>query len=341
MFHRGNRFRAAALALLATVAMGTTLVIAAGPAGAAEPRGGRISRAEIISRAQDWWQRQIPYNQTDDATDVEGVSYRTDCSGFVSMAWRLPTSRTTDTLDDISTEIAKSDLQPGDIMMWDGPGNDGHVVLFQKWEDKAAGTFWLYEEASTADDMNHRVGNLSSFTHMKAYKYGDGDGEFDPTAESFGEVDGTEFTDFSTSSTYCNTSALPLFRLTGYRNVEARIYSCARYEASDGTIRGWMAAQWWPYAGTDDDSSVTVGTKFDGFGLHPQLQIGTVTQREAVCWLGGDINAAAAGLRGCYFTMPAKAGAWSLDGWVNWDENNDGEPPFGPRYTYGSPIINR
>jgi hypothetical protein len=73
----------------------------------------------------------------------------------------------------------------------------------------------------------------------------------------------------------------------------------------------------------------------------PRLQIGTVTQREAVCWLGGDINAAAGGLRGCYFTMPAKAGAWSLDGWVNWDENNDGEPPFGPRYTYGSPIINR
>jgi hypothetical protein len=43
-------------------------------------------------------------------------------------------------------------------------------------------------------------------------------------------------------------------------------------------------------------------------------------------------TAAAASLRGCSFTMPAKAGAWSLDGWVNWDENNDGEPPFGPRY---------
>ena len=324
-------------ALLTIVA----LLVAAAPASAAEPRSNRISRAEIISRAQDWWQRQIPYNQTDEATDVEGVNYRTDCSGFISMAWRLPRSYTTTDLDTVSTEIAKSDLQPGDILMWDGAGNEGHVVLFQKWENKSAGTFWLYEQATTVEDMNHRIGNLSSFTHMKAYKYGDGDGEFDAKNESFNEVDGTEFTDFSTSSTYCNTSALPLFRLTGYRNVEARIYACARHEAADNTIRGWMAVQWWPYAGTDDDSDVTVGTKFDGFGLHPQLQIGTITQREAVCWMGGDMNAAASGLRGCYFTLPSKAGEWSLDGWVNWDENNDGEPPFGPKYIYGSPIINR
>jgi len=329
------------MALLATVTMGATLLVAAQPASAAEPRGTRISRAEIISRAQDWWQRQIPYNQLDDATDVEGVRYRTDCSGFISMAWRLSSSRTTDDLDDISTPISKGDLQPGDILMWDGAENDGHAVLFQKWEDKTAGTFWLYEEASTADDMNHRVGNLSDFTHMTAYKYGDGDGEFDPKNETFNEVAGTETTTFSTSSTYCNTTDLPLFRLNGFRNVEARIFDCARYEASDNTIRGWMAVQWWPYTGTDDDSSVTVGTKFDGFGLHPQLQIGSITQREAVCWVGGDINAVPNGLRACYYAMPAKAGGWSLDGWVNWDENNDGEPPFGPKYTYGSPIINR
>ncbi|GGS46370.1 hypothetical protein [Actinokineospora fastidiosa] len=334
----------ALVAVFVALVVGASMVVAAPPASAAEPRGNRISRAEIISRAQDWWQRQIPYSMTGAATDVQGVSYRTDCSGFISMAWRLPTSRTTDTLDDVSTKLGSvRDLQPGDILMWDGPGNEGHVVLFQKWEDKAAGKFWLYEQSGTADDMRHRVADLDDYPQPKwsAYKYGDGDGDFDARYESFTEVDGTEFTDFSTSSTYCNTSDLPLFRLTGFRNVEARIYSCARYESSDNTIRGWMAVKWWPYAGTDDDSTDTVGTKFDGFGLHPQLQVGTVTRREAVCWMGGDINAAASGLRGCYFAMPATSGDWSLDGWVNWDENNDGEPPFGPRYTYGSPIINR
>jgi hypothetical protein len=258
------------------------------------------------------------------------------------MAWRLPRSYTTSDLTTVSTLISNPrNMQPGDMMMWDGAGNEGHAILFQSWVDKEAGTFWLYEHAGRDEDMNHRIGNLSSFTHMKAYKYGDGDGEFDAQYEAFNEVDGTEFTDVSTSSTYCNTSNLPLFRLTGFRNVQARIYACARYEASDSTIRGWMAVQWWPYAGTDDDSTVTVGSKFDGFGLHPQLQIGAVTQKEAVCWMGGDMNAAASGLRGCYFTVPSKGGAWSLDGWVNWDENNDGEPPFGPHYIYGSPIINR
>lgn len=274
------------------------------------------------------------------------MGYRPDCSGFISMAWRLSSALTTATLPSVADEIGdRRDMQPGDILMWDDGdpnANGGHVVLFHKWVDMQAGTFYLYEQANSDDDMDYEIRDVDSFSSIwHAYKYGDGDGEFDATKESFNEVDGTEFTDFSTSSTYCNTSDLPLFRLTGFRNVQARIYACSRYEASDNTIRGWMAVQWWPYAGTDDDSDVTVGTKFDGFGLHPQLQIGTVTQREAVCWMGGDMNAAASGLRGCYFTMPSKAGAWSLDGWVNWDENNDGEPPFGPRYIYGSPIINR
>ena len=44
---------------------------------------GKITRDEIISRAQDWVNRKIPYSQTS-TTD----GYRQDCSGYVSMAWK-------------------------------------------------------------------------------------------------------------------------------------------------------------------------------------------------------------------------------------------------------------
>jgi hypothetical protein len=43
---------------------------------------GKITRAEVIARAQDWVNRKIPYSQT---ATTDG--YRQDCSGMVSMAW--------------------------------------------------------------------------------------------------------------------------------------------------------------------------------------------------------------------------------------------------------------
>ena len=48
---------------------------------------GSISRDEVISRAQDWVNRKIPYSQSK-TTD----GYRQDCSGYVSMAWKSSTS---------------------------------------------------------------------------------------------------------------------------------------------------------------------------------------------------------------------------------------------------------
>ncbi|MGK5739446.1 NlpC/P60 family protein [Micromonospora sp. URMC 103] len=332
------RRRAVLVALLVLASVGATLTVAA-PAQADEPRGTRISRAEIIVRAYDWWQRRIPYNQGATATDVEGVPYRTDCSGFISMAWRLSTSRTTDTLDDVSTTIPKSDLQEGDIMMWDGSGTAGHVVLFEKWANADKTRLWIFEQASTAEDMNHREAALSEFSHMTAYKYGDGDGAADERNESFNQVAGTEVPNPGTSAPACNTRELPLFRLTGYRNVEMSYHSCIREESAT-TLTGWIAVSWRPYSGSDDDSTVTVGTKFDGFGIHPQLQVGDITKKEWECWVGGDINAAASGVRACSFSATRPSGGTvSVDGFLNWDENNDGLFAFGPHYVYGSPVL--
>ena len=41
---------------------------------------------EILARARIWIDNQVPYSQT-----AIRDGYRTDCSGFVSYAWQLPT----------------------------------------------------------------------------------------------------------------------------------------------------------------------------------------------------------------------------------------------------------
>jgi hypothetical protein len=315
----------------------TSAVLTATPAHADEPRSTRISRAEIISRAQDWWRRKIPYSQSASASDVEGTNYRTDCSGFVSMAWRLESSYTTATLPNVASPISKSSLQAGDILLRHD-STVQHTLLFEKWYDSAHTQFWAYEEASTAADMNHEVKSLSSYSSYTAYKYGDGDGNFDSYHESFDEVDGIESDSLTTTSDYCHRNDIDVIRLTNMHNVDGAVYTCVRYEPSDNSIRGWMVFSWWPATG-DDDSADTVGAKFDGFGLHPQLQVGNITHREAKCWIGGEINNAASGVRGCYVAMTRTSGTWSLDGWVNWDENNDGLTWYGPFYQYGSSTI--
>ncbi|MFJ8044013.1 hypothetical protein ACIRBX_26275 [Kitasatospora sp. NPDC096147] len=113
-------------------------------------RGGTIGRSEVIGRALNWLARDIPYSQSAYASDPDGDhNYRTDCSGFVSMAWHADSSYTTSSLPSVSTTIAKADLQPGDALNT----QDGHVVLFEKWVDKAAGKFSYIHESNPNDDM--------------------------------------------------------------------------------------------------------------------------------------------------------------------------------------------
>jgi hypothetical protein len=121
--------------------------------------GGTIGTSEILSRAKNWYDRDIPYSQTSTATDVNGRYYRTDCSGFVSMAWHLSSSLTTSTLPDVSTVISKSSLRPGDAL---DNTSDGHVVLFVKWLDKSEGTFSFYQEANPSIDMAYGTADIDS-----------------------------------------------------------------------------------------------------------------------------------------------------------------------------------
>jgi len=107
-------------------------------AGVGQP----ISRSAVLARAYDWYTRSPAYNQAGTALDVDrDRSYRTDCSGFVSMAWHLPVSLTTSSLPGSGyvTEIATSALAPGDaLVVQKGQGgaggrNSGHAVLFDHW----------------------------------------------------------------------------------------------------------------------------------------------------------------------------------------------------------------
>jgi hypothetical protein len=115
--------------------------------------GKPITRATVMSRAKDWYSRGVPYSQTSTAWDANGgKKYRQDCSGFVSMAWKIKVSKTTWTLDDVSHVINWNDLLPGDAVVY--PHH--HAVVFDKWVDAdAKADFWTYEEYDTPHDMEH------------------------------------------------------------------------------------------------------------------------------------------------------------------------------------------
>ncbi|MFB7667755.1 FG-GAP-like repeat-containing protein, partial [Kitasatospora sp. NPDC056138] len=108
--------------------------------------GDQITRSEVITRAQSWIGQNIPYDKGGSYPDAQGTSYRTDCSGYISMAWHLGTSATTQSLADSYTNpISRSDLKPGDILN----SYYNHVILFEKWDDAAHSTFSYYSFGST------------------------------------------------------------------------------------------------------------------------------------------------------------------------------------------------
>ena len=112
-------------------------------AGSMQAAATAVTRQEIIARAKHWVDVGVEY---DNYTSFEG--YRKDCSGFVSMAWKLGTSATTRTLDNYATTITKEQLLPGDALLWVNPDPNqmGHVRIFGGWLDGAKSRFWVYEQ---------------------------------------------------------------------------------------------------------------------------------------------------------------------------------------------------
>ncbi len=96
-----------------------------------------ITRKEIIDRGMDWIKKHVPYSMERSYPDRNGRKYRTDCSGFVSMALHTNSpGYTTVTLGEIAKEINWDELQPGDFVGTLGRGTagaGGHVTLFHSW----------------------------------------------------------------------------------------------------------------------------------------------------------------------------------------------------------------
>ena len=110
--------------------------------------GGSISRDEIISRGEFWTSQHIPYSMHTWIPGPEGKSYRTDCSGFVSMALHLSNALSTVTLPNVVNPISWDDLQPGDVVGTLGPGTggaSGHVTLFHSWANSAKSRYHSLE----------------------------------------------------------------------------------------------------------------------------------------------------------------------------------------------------
>src|SRR3569623_1248735 len=144
---RPSAMKCALLLVLAAGCTGSGDGTAGGGAGS-DPTGPDAGPTvlETIARAQLWVDAQVPYCQaanhqpdydsacssTCTRPDVpDWDPYRSDCSGFVSWAWKLPApGRVTRTFapfkTDITSVINAMDLAPGDAV-----NNSEHIMLFK------------------------------------------------------------------------------------------------------------------------------------------------------------------------------------------------------------------
>ncbi|MGW2839874.1 peptidoglycan-binding protein [Streptomyces sp. NPDC001493] len=123
---------------------------ASGPPATAEPLALRTTtRSEIIARAKTWVAAKVPYDMEKFWSD----GYRQDCSGYVSMAWDLGGNEWTGSLSSYGTRIARSQLEPGDILLFHNPAdpNKGsHVTIFGGWTNSAHTQYMAYEQTPPA-----------------------------------------------------------------------------------------------------------------------------------------------------------------------------------------------
>lgn len=112
------------------------------------------SRKAVLARAKKWTKKNVPYSMS-----TYRDNYRTDCSGFVSMAWGLKRSYTTDQFHRIAHRIQKKDLKPGDILLNQKTGSLGHVAIFEKWvdPDNPDKGYWGYEEAGSVGAVHRKI----------------------------------------------------------------------------------------------------------------------------------------------------------------------------------------
>ncbi|WP_155373586.1 NlpC/P60 family protein [Catellatospora vulcania] len=192
---RGPLHRAAAGLLAAVAALALAAPAAAAPDGADDPdvlrpqgvdaqglplqpdglagpsRGlGRpITRMQILARAAIWADAAVGYSQL-----KFRKGWRTDCSGYVSMAWELGRNHWTGDLHQVGERVDFADMRPGDMLLYHNrarPKDGSHVVLFERWVGEPGGDFVMYEQ--TPPSVKHRTWSDSGYSRKryKSYRY--------------------------------------------------------------------------------------------------------------------------------------------------------------------------
>ena len=118
-----------------------------------------ITRDTIIERANSWVKKKVRYSQR---SHYRG--YRRDCSGFVSMAWKLKRSYTTRTISSRAKRIPVKALKPGDAVL-----TRGHVTIFGGWKSKKARTYYALEQTTWGSHAKKRVRKIPR--NAKALRY--------------------------------------------------------------------------------------------------------------------------------------------------------------------------
>jgi hypothetical protein len=111
-------------------------------------------RAAAIARGFTWLDADVPFDM-----GATHETYRTDCSGFISMCWSLRApGLTTHTLGTSGSGSSKldsyEDLVPADALV---SSRSRHSVIFLGWNDSAHAGACVLEQSSTKNDMQFRV----------------------------------------------------------------------------------------------------------------------------------------------------------------------------------------
>lgn len=148
----------------------------------------RLTRAQILDRAETWVAARVPYSMTAYWKD----GYRQDCSGFVSMAWGLGVSAWTGNLADYGVRITRDELRPGDILLFHNaaaPTTGSHVVVFGGWTNTAHTAYTGYEQTAPATRVRATPyaywSNSARYVPYR-YKYLAGSGSSAPVGNSDG-----------------------------------------------------------------------------------------------------------------------------------------------------------
>lgn len=134
-------------------------------------------RASALARAATWLTASgggpVPYSQS---AYLNG--YRTDCSGYVSMALGLDPgdyggpNTVGLTASSITRPISTSELAAGDLLIdATGDSNTRHVVMFEAWTDSSHTSYMSYEQSGDGG-THHRTHNygLTSGSEYSPYR---------------------------------------------------------------------------------------------------------------------------------------------------------------------------